>query len=836
MSWMDCIDRALAAKRIKGKKADEARARYENLRREAMADGLDERAAEEWAAEQATQAIEIEKAEQKKRSIAQMKFAVDNYTALAAGGVKKLKDNSRALIEFRPGSDPNIIGYADRVERNRGKLQKLLDGFIEKYSPKFLGLKRTTAGMENIIRELFQPGVTGDASARAFAEAWTKTTDFGVRMWNYAGGTLRRLDEWRLPQQQSRIKLYKATKDVWVADHMGWLDWDKMRWPDGSRIEPADRNRVLGEVYDTLKTGGDIRTKPGTAARGKALGDKSDSRFLVYKDADSWLAMHDKYGEGNIFEVMMGHLDGMAHGLSMIQTFGPSPSTGLEQVKANMRHLAAEADAAHTSGKLPRHGIVPTTHKDEADAAGKWLDDAFKIISRANKAPENGAEAVVAGLLSDTRAFGTSALLGSAFLSAFTGDFATAAVRLRFARLPVWDTMKWYFRFMNPANKADVRLMTRTGIVNDAASRVAYGHVRATGLEAGGSRIGRLVSDVVLRASALNWHTQSARFATSAEFMGAMADWAGLDFEHVPLRRVFETHGITAAEWDAMRAVPVREVREGVHFLVPDDYVQHSGLGENGGMALADKFMVMIQQEAKLATLDATIAPIVAMRGATRSGTLVGEVANSFAMFRNFPLTLINTHIRAGLTMPTMKGKIGYLASLFAALTVMGGVGQQMYEVAQGRDPMAVDSAQFWERAVLRGGGLSVFGDIISAVQGADENLPALVAGPTIGFLGDLGHLVIGDTFAKISGSRNVNMGKDAVKFGQRWLPGGNIWYLRKALQVALWDHLTALTDTRGQGALLDQERRLKQRSGQSFWWRPGQLPDRGPDLSAVVQ
>jgi hypothetical protein len=442
---------------------------------------------------------------------------------------------------------------------------------------------------------------------------------------------------------------------------------------------------------------------------------------------------------------------------------------------------------------------------------------------------------MLAGVLADIRSFNTSALLGSAFLSSWGGDFWTSVMRSRFANLPVWDTMKWYFRFMNPANKDDVRLMMRAGFVNDAAARMAYVHARVTGLEAGGSRVGKIVSDVVLRASLLNWHTQSARFATAAEFMGALADWRAMPFDEVPGRRVFDTHGITSADWDAMRATPLHQ-ESGHTFLVPDDYIAHSGLPEREAIALADKFMVMIQQEAKMATPDATIAPIVAMRGATRSGTLIGEIANSFAMFRNFPLTLMNTHIRAGMSMPTMRGKIGYLASTIIGLTVMGGVGQQMYEVARGRDPLDMTSAEFAWKAVLRGGGLSIFGDVFNAIQGDDaSDLSVLVAGPLVGFIADTGKVAIGDPFKEIRGDR-VNLGRDLTNYLKRWAPGTNIWYLRKAIEVAIWDNLIELTDKRGAMALQDQARRLKRNTGQDFWWGPGQAtPARAPDLSAAV-
>ncbi|MCV6901012.1 hypothetical protein OE165_28670, partial [Escherichia coli] len=50
----------------------------------------------------------------------------------------------------------------------------------------------------------------------------------------------------------------KLVKDKarWMASRAERWDWDKMRWPDGSRIEVKDRKDVMENVYNTLATDG----------------------------------------------------------------------------------------------------------------------------------------------------------------------------------------------------------------------------------------------------------------------------------------------------------------------------------------------------------------------------------------------------------------------------------------------------------------------------------------------------------------------------------------------------------------------------------------------------
>lgn len=109
-----------------------------------------------------------------------------------------------------------------------------------------------------------------------------------------------------------------------------------------------------------------------------------------------------------------------------------------------------------------------------------------------------------------------------------------------------------------------------------------------------------------------------------------------------------------------------------------------------------------------------------------------------------------------------------------------------------------------------------------------------LVAGPLVGFIADTGKVAIGDPFKEIRGD-HVNLGRDLTNYLKRWTPGTNIWYLRKAIEVAAWDNLLRLTDRRAEEALRNQARRLKKNTGQDFWWGPGQpAPSRAPDLSAA--
>lgn len=847
MSWTDCIERALAAKKITGAKADEARERYENLYRNAVADGMSPTDAEDHAATLATGQIEAEKVQKRVADYKQMAWSIDNYKTFAEGGAAKIGDNAKAIIEGRVGSTPGIISLNDHATTAEGRIKAFLSDMTDKYSPKLIGLHYPKAGLENIVRELFKPGSTGDKVAEGLAKAWTKATDYGVKLYQDTGGILNHLEEWRLPQMQNRTKLWKVggkQGETWIKDHMRWLDWNKMQWPNGARIDPADRERVLSEVYKTMKTGGDIRIKPGQY-RGAGGGGLADHRFLIYRDADSWLAAHAKYGDGSIYETMMQHVEGMARRIATIKSFGPKPAFGLEQMISNMKRIAADADVAADKPPrtLPMIGEtkfgIPTTYKDEATAATNYLRDAFQVKVRGMNAPENGSASLAAGMLANTRQAIMSAVLGSTYLYQGTQDFFTAALRYRLAGLPLFKSVATYAKLFTGQDKDLVRTLQRAGFINLSQSRIAHGYTRMTGLEPQGNRFTQRLSDTIMRASLTEWHAASARFTTAAEFTGALADWRHLPFDQVPGKRIMETHGITPEDWDAMRSTPLH-VEGGHSFLFPDDHIDKTTIGtEADRFHTADLFMSMINQEAKLATIEAQVATALTLKGTTRPGTLLGEVARSLAMFKNFPLTVFNTHIRQALLENTIPGKIGYAAQVLLGMTLFGAVGVVLHDLSAGKNPQSmfdknhIVSPEFWTRAALASGGFGIIGDLIAGNLQHGKTLGETLAGPLVNEGSDAINLA-GEATKAVAGEKN-HFARAANSFGQRWMPGSTLWWLKAPLRAMIWDNLLKATDPTA-AEVFRRRVTAAQQNGQSYWWGPGNtLPTSAPDLSALV-
>ncbi len=88
------------------------------------------------------------------------------------------------------------------------------------------------------------------------------------------------------------------------------------------------------------------------------------------------------------------------------------------------------------------------------------------------------------------------------------------------------------------------------------------------------------------------------------------------------------------------------------------------------------------------------------------------------------------------MSMPTGIGKIGYSAALIGMTTLLGGVALQLGEIVSGRDPQDTANPQFWSRALLKGGGLGIFGDLMfQDYTKYGSSVGALAAGPLEGTL-----------------------------------------------------------------------------------------------------
>lgn len=728
--------------------------------------------------------------------------------ALARAAISKLERDQRFV-----GAN-----YSSTKETVRGQLYALFGDTLERTGKGFMGRQKGKAHLPNVVREI-KGEATGDAVAKELADAWLKVSDLSVDMMNAAGGTMNRLDRY-LPQGQNAVRMAKAGFERWSAVHMDALDWGRMRWPDGSLIEPEARMDVLRNVYDTLSTNGASKIDQSAfRGRGKAVGNMiDDHRFLHYKDGASWQKVHDEFGEGNVFEVMVNHIEQMAHKIAMVETFGPNPDMTAASLKSIVRSEAAK--------------IGPQELSDAEAVLKNKFDPMYETMARQNAMdPHSSFGNIVTGVGNIL----TAAQLGSASFLAIPGDFMQAAAVRALNGMGLFDGVGTYVRALATDQKFMREIATQSGFVMDEVVMSTYAQSRWTGLATVGPQLTRRLSEATMRLSLMSGHTKAARWSVQSEFMGMMHRNRDMAFQDLPYRQMMERYGITPDEWDALRQVPAWEPKAGAKFLRPID-----ALSLPNGPALYRKFQSMIHDESRAMVPEATMEAATMMRGTERPDTLRGALLYSFSMYKNFPVSFMMIYGRLGMMAQGKMGRLGFYAGLGAGMTMVGALGTQMREISRGRDPLPMDNAAFMGKAFLSGGALSIWGDFLfSGINEFGRGPEQMLAGPIGGFLGDTTQLAFGDAFAfadAVGGLQDKDFksttGAKAVEYARRYTPGASIWWARAALERQVFDRLQELADPKAHSKRQRQMRKRERDYGNKYWWAPGQrTPDRAPEL-----
>lgn len=839
-TWLECMAGELQARGYGEKRQAELLSRFK---------GLSESFRLEGAADPETLAATrvLNEIEQRTREKARMAydtltkfsqidqhFASFNYNAALLAGDKQATPATAAKALLTPDARSRHLNIDTLADVYKGQLWAAMADVVDRMGKGLMGVQKGKAHMDNVVDEVFGKN-TGDTAAKQIAESWTKGANMVVDLWNEAGGVMHKLDRWGLPQLQSIANLVKnGGKDgaTWIAEHMNWLDWDRMRWPNGAPIKIDERQGILEEVFKTLVSDGANKIDPRKFnGRGAAVGDAVDNhRFLLFKDGDSWRAMHEKYGDGSVFDVMTAYVADVSHKMAMVRILGSNPRHMLDTVKAMALKRAAAIG--------PR--VVQQTKAELQNSFDPLAEYTLRLNSM-------DPESTMANVVTGAGNMITAAVLNSAVLAAIPGDFATTMTVRAMNKLPVLDGLVGaYAKNLSGPTEA-ARLATQSGFVVDEAIHSIFSKSRFSGIAEHGPAWTKRLSDVTLRLSGMNVHTNALRWVNQAEMMGAMAANAGKAFDDVPFKAMMQKYGITSDHWDALRGLTPWQPYPGVDRLRPSDILNSTVTGTSGKQEIYERFQSMILGESRLMVPASTGEAAVTLKGNTRADTLPGALLHSFAMYKNFPITLALMYGRVAMNLPNAGGRMQFYAGMGASLILAGAVGVQLREMAKGRDPLPMDGAAFWGKSLLASGAMSIWGDFLfQGVNRIGQGPVEAAAGPITGLLGDTTQLAFGKMFkfADEMGTlkadkldKSTPFAALATEYASRYTPGTSIWWGRAALQRELFDPLRAIADPRG---VLKMDRRERQRVkdfGNTSWWEPGATaPHRFPGLPAGVQ
>ncbi|MCW0016266.1 hypothetical protein [Rhizobium sp. BT-226] len=806
MSIQNCLARLVQANRISQKAADDALALHEGIQGRlypSMGPASADAAGALEAARVMMQAAQERKLMAAKQAIRQSEIA--NRMELHPKGKSTGLMSALVRDNWEGGAATkdaiNVESHAESVTK---KLLGIMNGTMDKYRSTMAGLRQDTESIWNVVDEIY--GVdSGDADAKAAAQAFSATAKYAVDRVKREGKPLSVLEDWRLPQSWDAKQVKNIGERTFINDLMTEYEGGNLKVMDKAGHGEAPKAAVPGIIANAFN---DITIGKGQGSG--AGGFSNQLRVFRFENPDTYKRLMQKYGvgSGGLFNTMMGHVQAMAKEIAFVEVLGPNYEGTFKKL------IQAARDDFAQKGNVGK--LVDWTTMNNPVSVQRTYD---ALSGRLGAAQSD----LIAGIGGGMRNLQTAARLGSATISALPGDSMTAILASNYNNVPAAAVLSRLVTDLTTNRQGAEELARQLNLTAATVLDTAIGTKRFDDEVIGQGVTGRL-ADGLMRVTGINTWTEGLKRAFSMEFMGMIARQTENKFEDLdPVFRGFlDRYGFNAGDWDKLRVSPHIEA-EGARFF------DVNGVEDQ---RLADRLMSAIIDERHFAVVepDARIRGKMAL--GMQRGTILGEAVRSATQFKSFPMTFMMTHLMRGLTQGSMSNRAYRTTQLLITMTIAGAVTSQMQSIIAGRDPQNMADPKFWMQSFIRGGGGGMLADFVySSTTRGKEGITQYLAGPAPGALiagaGDLAQTIAGNGELK---------GKTLADHIKAWTPGSSLWYTKAATDRLIFDNIQAMIDPNYRQSFNRYERRMKKEFGQTFWWAPGDgLPQRAPDLGKAL-
>lgn len=713
-------------------------------------------------------------------------------------------------IAFSADGKSNFLSVESRGKATRDYALSQIQEAFEAVDPRFFHLFEDEKGVRDLVFEI-RGQDTGNVKAKKGAKAWADVTELLRRRFNDAGGDIGYLENWGIPQHHSMEKVGRATREQWVSDVIGKLDRKYYIKEDGQLMSDAEVTAFLGEAYNTIATGGlNKLSDSGMRLSGARANRGNSSRQIHFKDADSYLEYQRQYGDRSLWEVMVGHLEGISKDIALVETYGPNPDHVFRSILDEVTAETATANPQRT-GQVKR--LANST------------ENLYNFISGKTQPIANPH---IAQWSDNIRNWLVASRLGSALLASFS-DLGTMYLSAKVTNLPMNQLFRNQLEAMDPTNRTELARARRAGLAMESL----LGSVNRWAMDNMGPSKSRWAATAVMRASGLTAWSDAHKRAYGVTMMGSLGevvsrspDLRSLDDADF---RILKSKGITEQDFSVWKLADQEDWGKGNNTMltpesimrIPDDAVKHLGAPERVKFEAMRKLLGAVAEEVDMAVITPGAREQMITGGGLQRGTWKGELVRSVFLFKSFPISVVMRHWSRAMGMPSAGGRAAYIGAFIASTTILGALSQQLNDMASGRNPREMtgeDAPKFWLGALLKGGGLGLYGDfLLSDHTRYGGGALASMLGPVAGLVDDVVKLGQGIPLNAVEG-KPEQTGGDLVKLGKGLIPGANLWYAKAALDHMIFNQLQEYFSP---GYLRKVEQRSKKNFNQTYWWRP---------------
>lgn len=740
---------------------------------------------------------------------------------------------------------------------------------LEKFSRTAISGRRINKPLLRDVRKA-SFGETTTPEAKALYDSFAEAAEFLRSKFNEYGGAIPKRKDWGMPQSHDPFAVQYAFKAKSEREGMtNWsnfidplLDWANMTdlagEKFGANLPPDRRMGILRHVWREIVSEGMINSTPSAqpSGRGSLATQRTEHRYLKFKDADSASRYNREFGTGDEFVQMTQHLRSMASDVALMHRFGPNPAGMLNLMQQMLDLEVAKARVGD------EHALRANGKNAEAkvDLAKKILDGFYEQYRGDRQG--NGYLALTGTVL---RNWYTSALLGSSVIPHMTTNwiiqsFARYAGGIPFAR--VIPQLLGAFRHSSHAE------MTRAGLdIENGMHHIGAGAAQL-GKFAKIANWSKWLPDRTTHWFGLQPIVEANRISFNQAMMGFLADNQNKSWTQLPtfFRLKLQGYGIRPQDWRVLQLVDLYSSAPGAaKWLRPIDVLNMAG-GANINAAILDaagrytldatteaseaqkiahevafKLLGYMNSEREIAVPTSSARARARIFGTTNPNTVQGQVWRSFGMFKNFvgSFMVSQVHTMKVLLARNVWHGLAYIAAITIAMTLGGMVALQLKQARSGKDfapmnPLTGTGFVTWLRAYLQSNTFGIFGDFLAADHssygvGPLETLAGPVAelpiGATEGGLDLIRHAYDGNqrhSFGSIAGDAATKFLRGATPFASTG------WPIAAAYNRLILDQLQMLFDPNAHQKMRRSEVDLRRSTGQRYFWRPGEISPGG--------
>lgn len=745
---------------------------------------------------------------------------IENF--LAEQPNRKAGDSLRAVskladFDTRGGGYTSVHSWANAI---RDEAYSNLMKTWEAIPGNFFGLFEDTKGVGDLWKELHGEH-SGNATAKAGADAWKQVTEEMRQRFNDGGGAVGKLEDWSKPQHHSQMRVAKAGIEQWIGDILPKLDRAKYVNADGSRMSDDKMQTFLGHAYDSIITDGHNGTEAGSVSGTGVVANRNAAhRQIFFKDSNAAAEYNASYGEKSLNNLLSGHVSRMARDIALVERLGPNSAATFKYF--NDRALQDEIRQDPTKLK-------------KLEKQGKFNEALFDVVSGKDQVVDQR----VANAFQTFRNWMTASKLGKVAITAL-GDEAGMMSTAFANHVPY--TQGLMEELKRVANTDARKLSLHAGLGWDAE----MGHMNRFAQEEFGSSFSGKMASTVMRASGAERMWAARRQGLGTVIMSSIGKLSR-SIEHVEDlsqedHGVLAGKGVTDKTWQVWRRATPEDwgsqsqvMTPKAIWSIPDSQLKDLGNSRALKREAATQLLAHTLEEAGMGAMDTGPRQRVAVNLGTQRGSYGGEIWRSMNLFRGFAFSMMMKHWARAASMPG-TGRIKYLAPLFVYGTAMAALGNQVRNLLAGQDPENMNPKEnpgFWGKAILRGGGFGFFGDFLyNETTQHDTSLAAAVGGPAATELEDILSLTHGAFFKSQRGEKTDEKAK-LIRFAKGNIPLINMWYTQAAADHLLWNNLQ---EAASPGYLARMQARQEATYGKTYYWKPDEsLPHAGPDFAKAL-